>query len=127
MMEQSITRIMEGAPTELPQQVLNEAERITRFQALKAVTYNAAWQCHANQWVGSLEVGKCADFVLLAQNPLTYSNEQGVYSAEGMRNINVLETWKGGIKRFSPPEHKTEIPISNNIDSPAPIKETETV
>ncbi|PKH52528.1 amidohydrolase [Tenacibaculum sp. Bg11-29] len=101
MMEQSITRIMEGAPKELNIQVLNKAERITRFQALKAMTYDAAWQCHANQWVGSLEVGKCADFVLLEENPLTYSCEEGVYSAKGMRNIPVLETWKGGIKRYS--------------------------
>lgn len=97
MMEQSITRVMEGAPKDLKPQVLNEAERITRFQALKAMTYDAAWQCHADQWAGSLEEKKCADFVLLERNPLTYSNKVGVYSAKGMRDIRVLETWKGGI------------------------------
>jgi predicted amidohydrolase YtcJ len=96
MMEQSITRIMEGAPEYLKPQVLNEAERITRFQALKAMTYDAAWQCHADKWAGSLEKDKCADFVLLERNPLTYSNKVGVYSAKGMRDIRVLETWKGG-------------------------------
>lgn len=101
MMEQSITRVMEGAPKDLKPQVLNEAERITRFQALKAMTYDAAWQCHADQWAGSLEEKKCADFVLLETNPLTYSNKVGVYSAKGMRDIRVLETWKGGIKRYS--------------------------
>lgn len=101
LMEQSITRRMEGAPEQLGPQVLNGVERITRFQALKAVTYDAAWQCHADQWVGSLEVGKCADFTILNENPLTYSskNVKG-YSASGMRDIPVLETWKGGRKVY---------------------------
>ena len=113
MMEQSITRIMEGAPKELNTQVLNETERITRFQALKAMTYDSAWQCHADKWAGSLEVGKCADFVLLEENPLTYSNGKGVYSAQGMRNIPVLETWKGGIKRYSTAEEIKELLLEN--------------
>ncbi|WP_299161893.1 amidohydrolase [uncultured Tenacibaculum sp.] len=113
MMEQSITRIMEGAPKELNTQVLNKTERITRFQALKAMTYDSAWQCHADKWAGSLEVGKCADFVLLEENPLTYSNKEGVYSAQGMRNIPVLETWKGGIKRYSTADEIKELLLEN--------------
>ncbi|OPX54855.1 hypothetical protein SAMN02745127_01374 [Oceanospirillum multiglobuliferum] len=124
MMEQAITRIMEGAP-DMPRPnndpkpenetlsmtsssfpVLHKEEQISRFQALKAATYDAAWQCHADQWTGSLEVGKCADFVILEESPLTYSNPTyGVYSAFGMRDIKVLETWKGGVKRY----HNTEV------------------
>ncbi|WP_206696931.1 amidohydrolase [Marinomonas algicola] len=119
MMEQAITRIMEGAPgmprpkndsmqtkdespaASLPFPVLNEEEQISRFQALKAATYDAAWQCHAETWSGSLEVGKCADFVILEASPLTYGNSKyGVYSAFGMRDIKVLETWKGGVRRY---------------------------
>ncbi|OXG07846.1 hypothetical protein BC749_11913 [Flavobacterium araucananum] len=98
MMEQAIGRVMEGAPRSLDPQVLNETECVTRFQALKAMTYDAAWQCHADQWVGSLEVGKCADFVILSESPLTYFNKEGVNSVAGMRNIPVLETWKDGRK-----------------------------
>ncbi|PHR20347.1 MAG: amidohydrolase [Fluviicola sp.] len=96
MMEQSMTRLMEGAPEEKKPVVLNSEETITAFQALKAATYDAAWQCHADQWVGSLEKGKCADFVILEQSPLTYKNEDSAYPAEGMRNIPVIATWKGG-------------------------------
>ena len=98
MMEQSIARVMEGTPKKTDYQVLNEVECITRFQALKAMTYDAAWQCHADQWVGSLEVGKCADFVILSESPLTYFNKEGLNSVAGMRNILVLETWKDGEK-----------------------------
>lgn len=97
MMEQAITRDMEGAPNHIKPITLNEEEQITRLEALKAVTYDAAWQCHADQWVGSLEPGKCADFTILKESPLTYSNkESGAYSAKGLRDIPVLETWKGG-------------------------------
>ena len=97
LMEQSITRLMEDTPKDQRQQVLHSAECITPFQALKAMTYDAAWQCHADQWVGSLEVGKCADFVILAESPLTYQNQANLaHPSQGMRNIPVLETWKGG-------------------------------
>jgi predicted amidohydrolase YtcJ len=116
MMEQSITRIMEGAPKDLKAQVLNEAERITRFQALKAMTYDSAWQCHADQWAGSLEKGKCADFVILETNPLTYSNKEGIYSAKGMRDIPVLETWKGGVKRYNDDRYKELLPKNPSLN-----------
>ena len=53
-MEHSITSIIEGDPD---CKVLNTNEKITPEQALRAVTYDAAWQCHADQWVGSLEKG----------------------------------------------------------------------
>lgn len=99
MMEQAITRVMEAAPQELPIQIHNEHERITREAALRAITYDAAWQCHADEWVGSLEPGKYADFVILEQSPLTYNNTKGRYPEEGMRDIKVLETWKGGVLR----------------------------
>ena len=46
-----MTRIMEQ---DHDGQVLNEKEKITPEQALKAVTYDAAWQCQADQWVDCL-------------------------------------------------------------------------
>jgi len=42
--------------------------------------------------VGSLETGKYADFVVLSDNP---------YEVDDVRNIDVLETWIAGRKRFS--------------------------
>lgn len=89
MMEQAITRIMEQDPNRA---VLNEDERITPAQALRAITYDAAWQCQADKWVGSLEEGKLADYVILAEDPITRKDPVG------MRNIPVLETWVDGFK-----------------------------
>jgi predicted amidohydrolase YtcJ len=92
MMEQSITRIMEENTASI--EVLNAAECITPEQALVAVTYDAAWQCYADQWVGSLNPGYFADFVILAQDPLSLTTQSSQYMK--MRNIPVLETWLGG-------------------------------
>jgi predicted amidohydrolase YtcJ len=88
MMEQSITRRMEADPQ---RGILNAPERITHEQALKAITYDAAWQCNAEQWTGSLKVGNFADFVVLQQDPLTMIDPY-----MKMRNIGVLETWVAG-------------------------------
>ena len=88
MMEQAITRIDSKG------NVLNEKEKITVEQALRAVTYDAAWQCHADQWVGSLEAGKMADYVILEEDPITREDPVG------MRDIPVLETWVGGINVY---------------------------
>ena len=87
LMEQAITRIMEEDPA---RNVLNAREKITPEQALKVVTYNAAWQCHVEKWVGSLEEGKMADYVILGEDPITRANPVGI------RDIPVLETWVGG-------------------------------
>ena len=88
MMEQAITRIDSKG------NVLNEKEKISVEQALRAVTYDAAWQCHADRWVGSLEAGKMADYVILEEDPITRKDPVG------MRDIPVLETWLGGIKVY---------------------------
>ncbi len=62
--EDAVTRIMaEGG------EVLNGNECIPVEAALRAVTLDAAWQCHADDITGSLEVGKYADLVLLEDDP----------------------------------------------------------
>jgi predicted amidohydrolase YtcJ len=101
MMEQSITRIMEKEPGEL---VLNAAECLTPEQALIAVTYDAAWQCYADQWVGSLDTGYFADFVVLAKDPLSMTTPQSQYMK--MRDIPVLETWLGGVQVHQGPDDR---------------------
>ncbi|KIA78893.1 hypothetical protein QR66_18955 [Chromobacterium piscinae] len=97
MAEQAIYRKMEGAPGE-EKPVLNEEERISRLQALKAVTLDAAWQCHMDHLIGSLEPGKLADLVLLAEDPL---NE----TIENLRDIPVLATWRGGTQVYASDKH----------------------
>lgn len=65
--------------------ILGPDQRISPYDALKAVTLNAAWQYFAEAERGSLEPGKRADFVILDRNPLEVPREQ-------IREIAVLET-----------------------------------
>ncbi|MCO7574006.1 amidohydrolase family protein [Pseudomonas chlororaphis] len=107
-MEQAVTRKMEGIRNHDQQfvndsrlqPILNEAECLTRQQALKAITYDAAWQCHAEAWTGSLQDGNFADFVILDQNPLDEK-----VPATQIRDIKIRETWKGGQRVYLNPRN----------------------
>lgn len=88
-MENAVTRVMKDGG-----EVLNPAERITPDQALRAVTLDAAWQCQADHVVGSLEVGKYADLVLLEGDPTRVDPTT-------IRKIKVSETWMGGRRRYA--------------------------
>ena len=68
--------------------IIGMAERITPMQALRAVTIDAAWQGFQEDTIGSIEAGKFADFVILAENPLDRPAR--------IRDIEVLETILGG-------------------------------
>jgi predicted amidohydrolase YtcJ len=50
--------------------VSTPSEKLTAAQALRAVTLDAAWSLGLEDEIGSLEVGKRADFTVLDQNPL---------------------------------------------------------
>ena len=49
---------------------LDESEKISVYDALKAVTINAAYQYGEEHKKGSISVGKEASFVILSENPL---------------------------------------------------------
>ncbi|WP_298533848.1 amidohydrolase [uncultured Algibacter sp.] len=51
-------------------QTLGPEEKITPYQALKAVTIDAAYAIKQEANIGSIEVGKKADFTILDKNPL---------------------------------------------------------
>lgn len=70
-------------------QVLGRDERITPIEALRALTIDAAWQNFLEDNRGSIEPGKLADFVVLAQDPL------GV-SPRTIKDIDVLRVMVGG-------------------------------
>jgi predicted amidohydrolase YtcJ len=69
--------------------VLGPAERLTAHDALALYTTQAAYACHRENEIGSLEPGKLADFVVLEQNPL--ETEPGL-----IPDIDVLATVLGG-------------------------------
>jgi predicted amidohydrolase YtcJ len=65
-------------------------------QALKGSTIDAAWMCHADGLVGSLAAGKAADFVLLADDPLSHEADP-----DAVRDIAVLATYLDGTQVHS--------------------------
>ena len=73
----------------LPQKVLNPAEIITVPQALKTITINPAYSLFLDDKVGSLEVGKLADLVVLSADPTHVAPDH-------IRSIKVLGTWLEG-------------------------------
>ncbi|WP_101341840.1 amidohydrolase [Cereibacter azotoformans] len=76
-----------------PDFVLNPGERISVESAIRAMTSEAAWQLFSDHEVGSLEVGKMADLVILEQDPRRVDPDT-------IRNIRVLETWMNGDQVF---------------------------
>lgn len=69
--------------------ILGKDEAITIRQALRAITINAAWQIHMDNKLGSLEIGKYADFTILDKNP--YETK-----AENWNSIKVKQVWLQG-------------------------------
>lgn len=67
---------------------LGPEQRISPTQALRAHTIDAAWQVFREDDLGSIEVGKSADFAVLSKNPLE--------NAETIKDIEVLATVKDG-------------------------------
>lgn len=64
-------------------------EKLTAFEALRGFTLDAAYASFNEDQVGSLEVGKRADFVVLAQDPLRIESRE-------LRDITVLATYVDG-------------------------------
>jgi predicted amidohydrolase YtcJ len=75
--------------------VLGPEERIDRWNALKALTINAAWQIFEDDQKGTIEAGKLADLVILDANPLTVEPDD-------ILNIKVVETLKEGVTIYPP-------------------------
>jgi len=50
--------------------VVGETEKISAYDALYACTVDAAYQLHMDHEIGSIEVGKWADFAVLDESPL---------------------------------------------------------
>jgi hypothetical protein len=70
-------------------ETLGEHHKIEPYQALEAITINAAYQNFEEDSKGSIEVGKRADLVILAENPLTVDPMD-------IKDIKILETIKDG-------------------------------
>jgi predicted amidohydrolase YtcJ len=69
--------------------VLGAEHRLTPYQALRAVTLEAAYQYFEEDTKGSITVGKQADLVILGENPLTAD-------PAGLADIPIVETFSRG-------------------------------
>lgn len=74
-------------------EVIGAEERVTPYQALQAITTNAAYQYFEEDRKGSLETGKLADMVVLSDNPIKADPIT-------IKDIQVLKTIKEGITIF---------------------------
>lgn len=72
-----------------PQKVLGPDQAVSVDDAIRAVTIDPAYSMFADNLVGSLEVGKQADFVVLEKNPR-------ITPPAEIRNIKVIGTWMDG-------------------------------
>lgn len=70
---------------------LGPGQRLSRTEALRALTIDAAWQGGLETALGSLEIGKRADLVVLSGDPLT---------APDVRALKVRSTWIDGVERY---------------------------
>jgi predicted amidohydrolase YtcJ len=95
--EMNPLRCIENAVTRTlwrdPDNLLAPDEAVPVEVAIRAMTRDAAWQCHSDHEVGSLEPGKLADFVILDADPRKVK-------ATDIGKIRVLETWVGGVRVF---------------------------
>lgn len=84
----AVTRTARGSG-----RVLAPAERITVAEAIRAQTIDPAWQLHLDADIGSLEVGKSADLVILSANPHSVAADQ-------IRTIGVEATYLAGRQTY---------------------------
>ncbi len=75
--------------------LLGPHERISVESALHAITLGAAFTLRLDHLVGSIEIGKFADFAVLEEDPLAQP-------AERLKDIRVLGTIFGGVWREAP-------------------------
>lgn len=88
MMWSAVTRQSRGG------KVIGPNERIDRWESLKALTINAAWQLREEDQKGTIAAGKLADLVILDANPLTVETDK-------ILEIKVLETFKEGKRVYT--------------------------
>jgi predicted amidohydrolase YtcJ len=74
---------------------------LTRLEAFRLFTLDAAYAGHQENVIGTLEAGKWADFILVNQDPFTVP-------AQDIWKTKVLQTWLAG-RQVYPAETKISI------------------
>jgi predicted amidohydrolase YtcJ len=70
---------------------------VTPYQAIQGYTINGAYALFREREIGSIEIGKLADFVVLTENPLTLAKERiWDVSKNGPKDLFIDYTIVGG-------------------------------
>src|SRR5690606_40283703 len=86
-MQAAVTRTSQGG------EILDPQEAITIAEALRMYTEWAAYSIGWEDRIGSIEVGKLADFVVLDDDPLDTAPED-------LGKLTVAQTWVDGTKVY---------------------------
>ena len=70
------------------------AERVSRAQALRGFTHDAAYAARLEDDLGTLDEGKLADLVVVDRDPLTVSPDEAILETR------VLATFLGGTRVY---------------------------
>jgi predicted amidohydrolase YtcJ len=89
MIEMAVTR----HTWQQPDLVMNPDECVSVESAIRALTFEAAWQVFSEHEIGGLEVRKMADLVILDQDPRKMD-------ADSIKSIRAMETWMDGQSVF---------------------------
>lgn len=93
--EQAVTRRTWSYPDLTESYVLGPEHAATVEEALRAITVEPARQHELDAWLGTIEPGKVADFVVLGANPLDYDPAKGGDPTRISR-IPVIQTYLNG-------------------------------
>eukprot|EP00918_Siedleckia_nematoides_P066161 GHVU01143863.1.p1 GENE.GHVU01143863.1~~GHVU01143863.1.p1 ORF type:complete len:128 (+),score=7.62 GHVU01143863.1:22-384(+) len=88
VMQTCVTRCCRQGETP---EMLGPEERVTVDDIIRAYTIEAAWQIFHEDLLGSLEVGKVADLLIVDRNPRKVDPDD-------LHNIQVIETYRRGRK-----------------------------
>ncbi len=89
---------------------MSPAERLTLHQALRAVTIDAAWALRLDEEIGSIAVGKRADFAVLDSDPI----ERGV---DGLLDVRVMATIFEGKVHVNPQPSPSSLTASRTAST----------
>ena len=68
-------------------EIVGSGQRVSIMDAMKAYTIHPAWQIFHEEFIGSVEPGKVADFTVVSDNPLTIDPYE-------LDQIRVVATYK---------------------------------
>jgi predicted amidohydrolase YtcJ len=81
-------------------------DALTRLEAFRLFTLDAAYAGHQETVLGSLETGKWADFIIVDSDPFTVG-------AEDLWRIRVLQTWQAGKQVYEAPVRLMMEPVKD--------------